>query len=702
MRRRGEMGWGTVAEIAVVLLVIVVLVWLIYSGSGAFREQTTCPVPDTTGQYICQKASGWLDFGLSCQEGYSRALTKFFGCNKGEICCVKDEKFKLSVKIKGSIRGSILIVDTNGDGKITVEEDEEFVPPTVTLRLYEVSADFTKDAQGKIPVQKIRELKSLSSGTSVAVFGDNTKAILVEAIVEGCHQRVGGRSVCDLDQAHFLFDAKTATGNDVLIDVADRFTTINDKKDISGGPFDLTKEMLDPSNLNGQAKDLLGIRAEYPKSAQIPAKFWTDRSFLFQFPEAFLGEKVFFNVRAIVPYKQPRLKGPLPDGAGADQQDVPDVELGEEDLAMTASASLQFVPKPAIRYGGLTSQWEKRKTITAMCEEPVTCSNVYFEIIDVHAASGLPPDFVGPPSPNAMRCPKLTLEQVKAAKRLSDPVLRRWCVLSSTGQEKECFATQQECVEKGIGTYVSPGYSSARAALIAGVQNGLIPPEVGLFFQQAENDWSVLSCQPSLPSTAAEDKSGGVAVGMNVPFLADQQPNTNIFTFTLDMPFMTEQYLCVYGQDATKQDKFYSAGKPQQIFIDRTPPVAKIRFNPWTLIITADCEDKQSGCEDYKGLAYVSSLEGFIQALVQHNNPQSAVVWCPAYATAGAYQPETRREFVYGDNALRVLCVRAVDRAGNAGVAMTTVYNGYEMLMAAVAKALQEKERHDARDGAHA
>lgn len=318
---------------------------------------------------------------------------------------------------------------------------------------------------------------------------------------------------------------------------------------------------------------------------------------------------------------------------------------GGEAAGQTRTYTLHFKVTPAIRYSGLSQAWSQQKPIIAACERNVKCSGIYYEIV------------ADPASCDA-----------GAASRFSDArnITTQYCAVR--GAERQgCYPTVRECLD--ATDRLTPQSNTATEAIKAAVKSGLLTDAEVLQLLQAQPADSSYTC-------IADVKS--VADWQGVIFRPDTfDPETQRATFLLDKPFMTNQYLCVYGQDAHNPLRSFVAGPPRQIRIDRTPPVAKVEFRPSTLMLRFECQDGESGCRQAFGTAYIGDITKYFPALLGGRG-QSAEVWCPAYRSAGGYVLETRPEVRYSGDAVRVLCLRVEDNAGNAGVAMTTVFNAYD------------------------
>lgn len=497
------------------------------------------------------------------------------------------------------------------------------------IKVYELSLD--KD-------QKVQDEQLVANGKTIAIYGDRSKVFQVSTEIEECDNCIAG---------NITYMLETQSGTHILDTVAFH----SDDRDSSG-----TTDVRPPKILLEQLP---------------PEEDSTQTTYLrFQFTDSHYGETFKWSLKAQMSYTI--------NESGNER-----IEVISDDV------TLFLLSKPAVRYGGLTQEWSRAKTITALCVDPMKCENIYYMI--VADDTSLPEGMQGPPV--QFTCPDLSLKEEEICingwngeKGCYAPVeiTPQHCVMNENQQTLNCYPTNEECVSQGLAQYIHDDYSIAHTALMEGIEEGLIPENVAVFFQQTESSTSSISCQPSLPIDLGEDDRG-----LYRPFKATQSGET--WRFTLDMPYMTGQHLCVYGQDSFDENKFYPAGDPQKIRIDRIAPHGTVDFKPATLRLQFTCDDEHSGCEDYYGISYVSELGSFLRALVNQKNPQSASLWCPGFNTGRNYAPETRQQTVYPYNELRVLCLRVVDRAGNSAVSMTTVYNAYNMLAAALAKYRDEQ-----------
>ena len=321
--------------------------------------------------------------------------------------------------------------------------------------------------------------------------------------------------------------------------------------------------------------------------------------------------------------------------------------------------SLRFKVSTPVKVAGLTQQWSKRKEVTAACESPIACSEVLFIVKGTEDTVCDPHDAQG------------------EAATLST----RYCIVKDGELQSDCEDSLSACTE-AILDKTEAGYSSAYYAIMAAVRQGIIPENVAYQFATEQGKASAYSCVKSV------DNAGGV----NTPYRVPVDPTTGRASFTLEHAAFESQSLCVYARDRNDQTRVYAGKGPIPLMLDVTPPTAILDFRPASLQLRFACKDGTSGCKDAFGVAYVNEVGKFLRALVAKDTPQNAAAWCPSYGTAGNYRSETRPIVQYAENEVRVLCLRVEDKAGNAGVAMATVYNAYDLIAQAIAEAIRQSE----------
>lgn len=318
-----------------------------------------------------------------------------------------------------------------------------------------------------------------------------------------------------------------------------------------------------------------------------------------------------------------------------------------------------------VRYAGVTQQWSKRKEIVAACEKPVTCDQILFRVTKTATACD----------------PSQIPAQVTELKT-------SYCVVKDGVLQNQCKPTASECSQL-IFAETNTEYSGVHQTLMAGVREGLIPADVASQFSTVQGQTSTYQCIKTVenPSDASF---------YSIP----TDPTTGRATFTLEHQAFENGQLCIYGRDKvvgpSKSPTYYAGKGPVRLMLDVTPPTANLDFRPGSLQLHFGCTDNApgqpvlSGCKEAFGVAYIAQTGQFLRALAAKDTPQNAAAWCPPYATSGGYRIETRPITQYTDNEIRVLCLRVEDQAGNAGVAMATVYNAYDLAVQALAAALAE------------
>jgi hypothetical protein len=329
---------------------------------------------------------------------------------------------------------------------------------------------------------------------------------------------------------------------------------------------------------------------------------------------------------------------------------------------------IQFKVLPPVRYQGLNELWSREKSVTAFCDQnyKVYCDDILFKIKNsVSDATASP----APPCDDAVPDQKIAINKLSETSTMWYMIDKDYNHLQQFNTANMCWdavASMQDSSFTGIitpllqtantaGTFTDP-QGQALLALIS--RNGGVTC-IGQTDQRTTGDVSY--------DTFYRAESFNIQLQNGVIRLAQGT--------------MAGKYLCVYGWNKATS-KLYSAGKAQKIYIDRTPPIADIKFSPLTNRITFLCQDgdgtedgkTESGCSDMFGVAYISDVTKFLPALV--SSPQSAATWCPT----GGYVTETRHSLIYTPGEIRVLCMQARDKAGNTGVTMQIVFNGYDLL----------------------
>ncbi|MBR9700264.1 hypothetical protein GOV11_00155 [Candidatus Woesearchaeota archaeon] len=331
---------------------------------------------------------------------------------------------------------------------------------------------------------------------------------------------------------------------------------------------------------------------------------------------------------------------------------------------------IYFKTEYAVRYAGLTQTWDQEKHITAGCEYR-QCENIYYEIIPeseteckAREASDFPSD----------------------TKSLSQNT--KWCLVDHTKKDmssssSDCKDTLQECFEL-VDATSGAGFNTALEQVMRYVDQSNYDEEdylAALYSLSQEQTKQQVTCEPNVEGTPSK-------------FKADTfDSKLQRATFDLNLPYMMNKNLCVYGKGIDDDAKIYSAGPPQRIMVDLQAPTANIDFSPWSLNLRFSCHDgatsepqQGSGCTDRYAVAYITRITDFIPALVS-GKKSNAIAWCPDPKTGAGYS-YVSREMPYTGRDVRVLCLRVQDNAGNAGVAMTTVYNAYDAFTILLAEAL--------------
>ncbi len=364
-----------------------------------------------------------------------------------------------------------------------------------------------------------------------------------------------------------------------------------------------------------------------------------------------------------------------PDPAYADQTLLYTLRILKDGLELD-TYTLKFRISSPVKYAGLSQTWTKRKEVTAACESPVTCSDILFQTVPKPASNTVP------------SCP-VDIDPAKATElKTQYCVVKDGEMLYNTCKESLNLCTQ------GLLSMNDVEYSGLHTALLAAVNKGLIQDNFALQFATAQGEKSTYSCIKS--TTQVEARTAGSGTLYRVPV----DPTTGRATFTLEHKSFEGAHVCIYGRDKTDPSTVYAGKGPVKVALDVTPPIAHLEFKPGSLQLRFGCTDQAedgaadpelvSGCKDTFGTAYISQTAPFLASLVSKDTPQNAAAWCPPYANAGGYGFEARSITQYTGNEVRVMCLRVEDKAGNAGVAMTTVYNTYDILLNALAGAVNE------------
>jgi len=317
---------------------------------------------------------------------------------------------------------------------------------------------------------------------------------------------------------------------------------------------------------------------------------------------------------------------------------------------------------PPFRTTTVNPRFEKEKKVEAVCD-PIKCAGVYFEIKDT-------------PTCKAPKAFDSTWKELT-----TKPV---WEITDGTKALPETYPDKGRCDEAKVRIMTGSQESTALNSIFTNLKRPMTDVEASPFltsFGGIEKKYSGYTCQVKETTLAIDSQLNKVyrAESFDMP--------TQKGTIRLNQQYMNDKYLCVYTQDQSNKDRFYSDNKPQKLMIDRLPPYVEIDFNFMTLSINFLCidlpEGNNSGCKEQFGYSYIKNVANFLPALF--SGPQSAEKWCPPMMTPGAYTSQTKTEVAYNSNEVRVLCMRGEDKAGNAAITMRTVYNGYATLAAAIA-----------------
>lgn len=672
MNRKGvELAMTAVIIGALGLIVFAIFAGLPFLVDKGIRTPMVCGTPSEG--YICRSV---------CADGESRAWSKILdGCDKkqeGYVCCqARSEEAKANLKAgqySGGIPMSIPTAGNNGNTPVSA-----LSPPIIAI----TRGTSTQFSSG----QTVQITTSGTQGDRAQEF----QLVIRAPVSENC----GGGNQVDVnrvsssdgkDKAPVVQNCLTWK-SEVLLESAD-FQDFSDYCDgnLCGSPRQKTTE-------TSQGKSTPVQKTfKFPQVATFTATGALTTPLTIVPTDDFLGRKMRLVVRT-----------------------YPGETWGEHSL-LSSQYYLWFEFVPSVRYAGLTQAWAKSKTIGIECVAPSVCDDFFIRIqgdgiYDGTDETGKLGAVTTPEGEEetARACSQYpTSEEMNSALRM-EGLRKAYCLTNgATVGDGGCFPDLDTCRQQ-LDIVRDSDFTSQTGVVIQAMNRasatnfGTEDPALNALLQQwsaAQSKAALWSCQPNAVSP------NNVIATMNFD---DGTPNANtpalqtargyLFrsdTFdqatqkgavTLDQAFMSGAYLCVYGRDKTT-GQVYSAGQGRKIFIDTLPPQPSIVFKPWTLQIRLSCQDDGSGCKTTYGTKYISEVTSFLPALFAGD--ESATKYCPPATNAGAYSPESRNEFFYDGESLRVLCVRAEDQAGNTAVTMVKVYNSYDLLAKAIALYQQE------------
>jgi hypothetical protein len=355
----------------------------------------------------------------------------------------------------------------------------------------------------------------------------------------------------------------------------------------------------------------------------------------------------------------------------------------EKNPLLESRYEVQIRGQSPLRVSGLSSQWTKAKTATVQCQNGAACESVFFRVIN---------------SPNG--APSCTDGSVAAPS--SQPILpvkKSYCIIDANRKvvAGTCFAQPGDC-QRLLNDRRTTDLSPVLQTVIQQSQQAVntnykISPEVfGVYdnYQNQIQQDSMIGCAETV-DYAGIPSGQAVSVGTVHAAKYDEQKNTG--TIPLDQPTIAgeDMYLCAYAKLAGEKGGVYAA-EPLPIRIDMTPPKVEVKFSPLTGRLSLFCDDvdergtRGSGCTGQYGIGYVNTLANFFPALFA--GAQSATTWCPLSSAQYSLEQRTEISYFSQSNEVRVLCLRAEDRAGNAGYGMTTVYNAYDTIAKTIALAV--------------
>ncbi|MDD9953866.1 MAG: hypothetical protein OXR66_06035 [Candidatus Woesearchaeota archaeon] len=637
---------GVVVALLIIAVVANVFVKKVAVTGKGFGVCTSTDTPD----YKCFDLTSSEESNFDgCPLGYEHVMS--IGCPNNQNCCrpVDDPA-----------------VGPGSDSKHSLVKEYE---PTIFINIYDLETN-PKDLQFNSENVDITK-ETIVNGLTLNTLAEDDRKVKVVVEVEGCQE-------CDLSKSYITWHLRAPSGTDVLSDVALRMyvSDVNQKK------INKIEQLPIPRNESQRMEyfntDHLGKRgnADTIKYENKPEEhFWLDRSLFLVFPASYNEEILSLEVTAHIAYKtEVTLEGK---------------KRNKRDYTATFSEKLHFNVKPAIRYGGLSQQWTKNKRLTVVCDREVNCEEIYYEIVPRNE-DGRPAFQCGLSPINKESADTMLEHPTASARYLTE--LAKYCIVDSIDSlPVECDLDGFKACNDRLEELEDPVYSQAFDELMAAVSTSEVSRRVHEFaaiFQQHESRTAGLSCQPSLSpidGLSTEEKPNLFKLedydrDHQFGFDKDLQRGS----FDLNQLFMSEQFFCLYGKDV--HDHIYVADKePREIKIDLTPPETWIDFNPVTLMLTFNCIDSQSKCTEDYSTAHVDKLSNFLPALF-NGNPQNAYIWCPPYERGHRYKTQPAPRVPYHDNAIRVMCLRVEDNAGNVAVSMRTLYNTWTLLAVAYAK----------------
>jgi hypothetical protein len=201
---------------------------------------------------------------------------------------------------------------------------------------------------------------------------------------------------------------------------------------------------------------------------------------------------------------------------------------------------------------------------------------------------------------------------------------------------------------------------------------------------------SPLDCYKGAPTDNADFKAAQpVLYGGN---------SSGRFRLTIDNETNNGLYVCI--KTTIDKDFVYSLGLWQQapvpLAIDRTPPSLKVGYDPFKSILTMECADPDgttppvgvasnyvSGCARRPfSYTYITDPLAFATSVVTGGLLKNTFHGCNDLTPAVSWisYNSDRKEMEYVSRDVRVMCVRAMDNAGNVNITSKLLFSGQEAL----------------------
>ena len=439
-----------------------------------------------------------------------------------------------------------------------------------------------------------------------------------------------------------------------------------------------------------------------------------------------------------------------PDPAYADQTLLYTLRILKDGLELD-TYTLKFRITSPVKYAGLSPTWSRRKEVTAACESPVACSDILFRTVEKPApgiASSCPLD-VEPSSAKEIKTTYCVVKDgqltdtcgaslnacTQALLSLNDVEYSGLHTALLTAVERgiiqDSFALQfanaqgakstYSCI-KNTGTITGSGVTADNGAALYRVP---VDPTTGraMFTLEHKSFEGKYLCLYGRDKT---DPNTVYAAKGPVKLALDVTPPTAHLEFKPGS--LQLRFGCTDQPDGGSADPDLVSGCKDTFgtaYISQTAPFLT------ALVSQNTPQNAAAWCPPYTNAgAYRTEYQSITQPTISGTQSQGCVNecsptsrrcfsavseqycgnydsdtcsdWSPAQkcpsgqcangACVGSSSAAEGRQMTtkYTGNEIRVLCLRVEDNAGNAGVAMTTVYNTYDLLLNALAGAVNE------------